>query len=241
MSEFVFYDPAVEPGTTRERPDGQVVRFVAAEEYYPLQLGHVSNATIVFLNIAPSGTAQLSEEASRAVDDAIANAYWNHYNGLLLPPRVMRTLARAAADGDRKAFLSDLEAIRMDILSPDVSLEDADVRRIRARVRALERGSSDVITDFQTACEEAFADLMYLQRAAMDDILRAESEREEGQTRADLLDKWDQDAALAFENSLPTIIRSAPVEQAIPSELRSAIQMFADRRRPYFKEGLFKG
>lgn len=240
MSELIFYDPKVEAGTVRERSDGAKVRYVAPEVYFPHHLGYVANATVVFLNIAPSSAADLSDEVRLKVDEAIADAYWNRYQGLVLPTRVMKAIQASATGQGAGTFLSLIETARQQILNRNVDFETAAERRIEHRVEALQKGASGQITDLQTSVAEAVIDLLYLERAAMQDILRAESERDPDQPRCDLLDIWDKEADLVFEDSLPVIIRAQPVQEAIPSALMGAIQEFSAKRRPYFREGIFK-
>jgi hypothetical protein len=226
---MIHYDPAVPVGTERLVSDGENVRFVDAERYFRAQVGSVMNVLAVFLNIAPE--SGLPESLLARLDDAVAEEYWERFDGCLVPPRVERAIRRAAAESPD--LLARLEGIRNAILSPSVALEDAQSARVRVRIELLEAGMAGHLGDYPLAVAEAFADMMLLERAAMEDVLRAESERQAGQTRAEIIERMDANKDFAFEAMLPVIIRPQVILERLDTASMARFQAYAARRRPY--------
>lgn len=238
MTDLIYYDPKQEPGSTLKLPDGRTAKIVSAEEYYSRQVAYVTNIAITFLNIGPAGA--VPEEERNKVDDAVADAYWNQYQGCILPPRVMRAIARAGAEGKGRMFLEFIDASRQAILTPDTTLSQAEEARASMRIDALRLGAAGRFTPYQTSVSEFLCDIFLLERASMEDVLRAENEREEGQTRAELFKKFDEDLSLSFEKMLPKLLKSSTLVDKIRTDpmLYREIEDFANRRPPHYKTGV---
>lgn len=236
MADLIYYDPLVPAGTVRERADGVQVRHVPPQDYFRAQVGRVMNVLAVFLNIGPESPVPVDLQA--AVDDAVADEYWNRYEGCLIPPRVLAVIAEESDGADALASL--LEQARRSILTKDVSVDDAITERTRVRIAILKQGIDGVLTDRKIAIAEAVVDMFLLERAVMEDVIAAEREREKGQTRAAVILQMDADEALVFETALPVIIRPEIIHKAIPPSMRGPLQALAAKRTPFFIHGLFK-
>jgi hypothetical protein len=235
MSErLIHHDPAIAAGTVRTLPEVGEVAYVEAEAYYRRQVGSVMNVLAVFLNIAPESglpTTLLSK-----LDEAVADEYWNRYEGCLIPARVSRAIARA---GNAGGFYQRLEDCRVAILQPSVSLKQAEEERVKARIALLVAGLDGHVSDHQLAVGEAFVDMLLLERAAMEDVIRAESDRKPGETRAEVIERMDAAKEFAFEGMLPAIIRPQAIVEKLDPALMARLQSFAARRRPYYVERVF--
>lgn len=233
-SELIFYDPLIEPGSERHHLHLGNVRYVTAQDYYRVQVGHVMNILAVFMNLSASGVPAGEQGA---VDDAIADEYWNRYKGCLIPPRVMRELAAESNGAD--ALASIVEQARRKLVTPEVALDDAITERIRLRVGVLKAGIDGALSDRQLAIAEVIIDMFLLERAAMEDVIMAEREREPGQTRASVIEQMDAEEALVFETALPVIIRPEMIRKAIPASMQADLQALTAARTPYFVKGVF--
>lgn len=235
---LIFYDSEHEPGSTGEDAEGRTIEYVEPERYYVAMLDHVMNVTVVFL--AAQEADELTGEKLQAVDDAIAEAYWEKYLGCLTPPRVLETLREQAEAGSTgELMLEEVESAREEIFDAP-TLEDAADVHASFRVQFLDQGADGYLTDYQVAVGEIMADYLLLQRAIAEDIRRAEQERAEGQPRAAILEEMDRSAELEFETMLSKVLRPSRVVDMIPSHRRSEIEEFATRRRQLFREGVLE-
>jgi ATP-dependent Clp protease ATP-binding subunit ClpC len=233
---LIGFLPGTTLGTLKRLSDGTSVKAVPAEYYYPRFLAHVSCVTVALLELGPSGL--VPETAQFAADEAVAAEFWARYEGLLLPPMVLDGLLYATRNSDAHALLVCLEGSRKQILDRDVSLDQAQARHIERRVTALTLGANGELSDRETAFAEFFCDLLLLQRFSMQDLLRAEKERDPVEPRSVLIKQWEEEANLAVEACLPLLLRSSAVSDAIPASLRPAVRIFGQARRPYFRSGV---
>lgn len=238
MAELIYYDSKREVGSTVNLPDGRTAKIVPAEEYYAQYVGYVTNIAITFLNIGAAGF--VPEDLQPKVDDVIADIYWNKYEGCITPPRVMRAIARAAAEGKGKMFLEFIDAIRQAIITRDIDLAQAEEVRASMRIDAVRMGAAGRFTDYQTSVAEFICDLFLLERAAMEDVIRAEQLRKEEQTRAEMFKQFDQELSLSFEKALPKLLKSMPLVERMRSDpmLYREIEEFANRRAPHYRTGI---
>lgn len=232
----IFYDPLSAPGTTGPGPDGTPVQFVSPQEYYVRMLGQRMNVTLVFLS------ANMPERVPAAdlpaVDDAIAEAYWNAHGGCLTPPRVRR-LVRAASDGhEGEGWLAQTDQVREAILVAE-TLEDAVELHGIFRVEWLWNGVGRRMSDLQVSAGELMTDYVLLQRAIMEDVRTAEARREPGETRASVLERMDRGAELAFERAITTVHKPQLIADAIPAAQRVDIERYARSRESLASAGLF--
>lgn len=234
--DLIQYDPARTPGETRQSASGETVRFVEPAEYYVALLGNVMNATVVFLNAGMEG--KMDPDTLSEVDEAIADAFWNEYEGCLTPPRVLRSIQRAATGPSGKIMVEDLDDVRQQLFDAE-NLEEAAEIHADARLQFLMRGAERYLTDTQVAVGEVTTDYLLLQRAIAEDIRRAERERDPGQPRASVLERLDRSAELMFEEMLSQVLRPQRIVDLIPQGRREDIASFARRRRPIFRTGVF--
>lgn len=232
----IFYDPTETPGTEGAGPEGTPVQFVSGKEYYTRMLGFRMNVTLIFLSL--NMPDRVAPEEILVLDDAVAEAYWKTYEGILIPPRI-RHLLRAGSEGPSGAhWLARAETLKNHMIEAD-SMETATELHGVARVEMLLDGASRKLSDFQVAAGELMADYFLLQRAIREDVLTAEARRSPGQSRAAILEGMDRSAELAFEKAIATIHRLQMITEAIPQSRKAEIEKFARGRENFSSTGLF--
>lgn len=235
MAEFIQFDSNKPVGTEEPHPNGGVIRFVTPEEYFAALLGEVMNATVVFLHANAPGL--LTPEQQQAVDDAIAETYWDRYLGCLLPPNVMRAIARIADGPSGDMLLADIEDARKSIFAA-TTIDDAVEVHATYRIQMVIRGAEGMLTDVQASLGELMADYLLVQRGIAEDIRRAERERGRGETRGAVLARLDRSADLQFERLLGQVLHPKRVYQMIPKNRRRELEQFAQSRKPLHSSGV---
>lgn len=228
-------DPRKEPGTEEVDDQGRRVRIVAADEYFRRLLGSRMSATMVFLMAHNSGW--VPEDQLAVVDDAIADEFWTRYEGCLVPPRVLALLRKVSAGDAGQVLIQTVESVRTELFSME-SLDEAVRLHVQARVRFVQDGSAQRLTDTQVAAGEFMSDYLLLQRAIYDDIQRAEKQKAGGQTRGALLEEWDRQVKLKFDKAVAHVLRPKGGRELIPERDLALLQQYARRRPPIYQEGL---
>jgi hypothetical protein len=238
MSEptMLAYSPDVKPGTQEDLDDGRVLRYVEPEEYFTALLGEIMNVQIVFLDIAFGDRVPAERLAS--VDEAIARAYWDIYEGMLMPRQVVRAIAEAADGPSGGLLIGELERARREIYGAK-DLDEATRVHTGFRVQLLLHGADGYLSDQQVAVGEAVTDFILFQRAVSDDVRRAERDRQPGETRAAVLQRLDNRQELVFDKALMKILNTQGVAEAIPQARRADVIEFARGREALYQTGVF--
>jgi hypothetical protein len=236
-AEPVFFRPRARIGKIGSVA-GRKVTFVSAESYHRLRLGHLHSVVGAYSILSPD--KPLSSALQNRIDRVIAATYWQLYEGFLLPPGPLTAIARAAAESGGDRFVEFLETMRRQILTPDVPLRVAGEWRHHARVGFLRLGARGMITDRQASVGELFADLLFLQRGAMEDMLHAEAERRRGTPRWQTMHRLAVNEATedGFGIALRSVLRPHPVLEHIPDSVRPLIEAHAFFRTPFYRQGL---
>jgi hypothetical protein len=236
MLRYICYAPDVPAGTEEALPDGATLLYVEPEQYYAALLGELMNVQIVFLDIAFGD--RVPPDRLRSVDDAIAAAFWDRYDGMLMPGRVLRTIAIAAQGPSGGLLLGELERARREIYAA-ATLEEANRVHTGFRVQFLLHGADRYLTDFQVSVGEVVSDFILFQRAVAEDVKRAERERKPDETRAAVLQRLDNRQELVFDKALMRILNTQAVADAIPPARRNDVREFATVREPHHLRGVF--
>lgn len=235
---LVLYDPAATPGTQMTDGDGRTIQYVAPDAYFKAMLGTVMNATVVFLKtVAPGAVA---EGMLHSVDDAIAQEYWDTYDGCLMPTALLALLSRSAIGPTGEILLEGVESARQEMFAAG-DLTEAEEIHASFRVQFLLQGAERFLTDAQVAVGEFLTDYIFLQRCVAEDVRQAESRRAPGEPRAVVLERMDSRAELAFEKGLAKVLRPKRALELIPAHKMPDIEDFVRRRRPLAKTGLLEG
>lgn len=236
LTPMMLYDPARAPGTEDVRADGTPVRYVEPEEYFVGLLATKVNATLIFIHAHLPD--RVPSDRLAAVDDALAEAYWSTYQGCLMPPRVLRVLAKASEGAAGQMLIEAVEAARQEMFAAP-TLPDAIELHAQFRLQALLYGVDNYCTEYQCAAGEFLMDYLLLQRAIVEDVRRAERERAPGETRAAVLERMDKKAELEFEKAIGVVLRPQRIVELIPPMRRADVEAYAQRRRPIYREGVF--
>lgn len=232
MSDLIYYDPEGPVGQTGGHDDGGPGwTFVPPERFFVARLAEVLNPVSVFLQVAMGA---VPEEYIMAVDDALAAAFWDDYEGCVVPRRLLRAIARAAQNEGGRRMLDVLEEARADI-SGAASPEDAADIGASYRIQLLKLGADRKMGSLQVAVAELATDIILLQRGAAEDIRRAEEDRGPGEARAVALLRRDRSADMVFERLLSQVLYQKQARAALPARERRKLERFARERMPLHK------
>lgn len=154
-------------------------------EYFLHRLATGSNVLYVLTEVleraAPSNRYAISE--------AVEQAFWNEYDGVLLHPWIRMLLQHLEISGAETVML---EAERLlGELHWASSLKQARIFHANSRARAIRSGHTEEVDEHSVAAWELLADYFLLQRALAEDVRRASRIRAAGETTAARLARID--------------------------------------------------
>jgi hypothetical protein len=207
LRRYIF--PAGSPAPAA--PAGARIVRVRPQLYARALLGASAFPHLVFLQVL--AIPGLTPSQRTVIDEAMADALWRSYRGFLLPTPLLEALRLANEDSSDALGLLRFELMRRDFADPDVLPAHAAERRIHTRASLLVSAGRRALSDPALAVAELFADVAYLQRISLEELIRAERTRRPGQTRAQRLEEME--ANDGFEDALPAILQTEPIRAAI--------------------------
>lgn len=207
---------------------------VDAARYFVGLLGERSNASMVFTQVLQPDSLghRFSPAEALAIDEALAAAFWETYQGCLMPPAVLRLLLAGARGKGGDALLDAIEDFRLELLDAPAFADATDVHTL-ARVDILLRGAHGEMDDRATAIGEFLCDYLLIQKAIADDVAKAEEERAPDEPRAAVLERLDRARRTTFETAIGVVLEPTRIINRVPPSERAAVEAFARRRTSY--------
>jgi hypothetical protein len=215
----------------------RALRVLSASDYHVATLSHRVTIGAVLIDLH---RRKLPADEERKVERALLRAFRDRFAGWLLPPVFLDLVEIAAPRRRRDKLIGRLEAIRVTVSPRSVPLDAARDHRDAARVAAFELATSAAQpTDLELATIELFADLMLVQRASVEDVVRAIAlvpARCETVTRAFL--RLDREDELEYERAIGHVLASRQLATRIALDETEAVGHMVAARVPYHVNGV---
>jgi hypothetical protein len=220
-----------------EQSGDRALRVLSASDYHVATLSHRVTIGAVLIDLH---RRKLPADEERKVERALLRAFRDRFSGWLLPPVFLDLVEIAAPRHRRDELIGRLEAVRVTVSPRSVPVDAAREHRDAARVAALELATSaGPPTDLELATMELFADLMFVQRASVEDAVRAMAlvpARCETVTRAFL--RLDREDELEYERAIGHVLASRQLATRIALDETEAVGHMVAARVPYHVNGV---
>lgn len=231
----IAYAPDARLGTLGYTSLGQPFRYCTPAEYYTARLWHTFNAVQVFMEIPFALAGDLA--TCQAVEDQVAEAYWERHDGVLLPPRVVRQIAIVSGQvtGNRLMLWGERW---IDDIGRAETYADALRHHGAARSEVLVTSQTADVSALVIATAEILADVFLVSRAIREDIRTAEEERGPNELRGTVLGVMDRDVRLRFEKALDYVLSPEALYNGLSEEAQEAARHFAPYRGRLHERGV---